>query len=348
MTQQPDQTSAAGPTSPRPPVAGSVVVVGSLNMDVAVTCERLPRPGETLLARSLRRSGGGKGANQAVGAARAGGARTAMVGAVGDDGDGAILRADLAADGIDISAVAVDPHHPTGTALITIDAHAENTIVVAAGANAAVVLGPEELAAIGAADVVLAQLEIPQAVVTAAARSRRPGTLFVLNAAPSAPLESALLREVDLLVVNEHEAVDLAGTVDLEVALADLVSRVPAVLVTLGAHGSRLLRRGTADVVVTAPAVEAVDTVAAGDTFCGVLAAELAFGAPELEAMRAASAAASLAVQRPGAQSSVPTRVETLQQIRVAYAVSPTTSSTRSSVTTPTASSATEETPARG
>ena len=325
---QPDQLGGPKGTLAwtRPTFAASVVVVGSINMDIAVTCERLPRPGETLLARSLRRSGGGKGANQAVGAARAGGARTSMVGAVGADGDGAALLDDLVADGIDVAAVSRRTDLPTGTALITVDAHAENTIIVAAGANASVRLGPEAMAAIGAADVVLAQLEIPQDVVAAAARSRRDGALFVLNAAPSAPLRDDLVDEVDLLVVNEHEAVDLAsnhdnhGPNDLEAALTHLTGRFPAVLVTLGANGARLLRRGAADVVVPAPRVTAIDTVAAGDTFCGVLSAWLADGASEVEAMRAASAAASLAVQRHGAQSSVPTRTETLQQIRQLYA----------------------------
>ena len=328
----------------RPTFAGSVVVVGSINMDIAVTCERLPRPGETLLARSILRSGGGKGANQAVGAARAGGSRTTMVGAVGDDGDGTTLLADLVADGIDIGAVARRTDLPTGTALITIDAQAENTIVVAAGANASVELGPEALAAIGAADVVLAQLEIPQDVVTAAARARRPGALFVLNAAPSAPLRAELVDEIDLLIVNEHEAVDLAGSHhlpgsndntashdnaashapdELEAALAHLIGQFPAVLVTLGAQGARLLRHGADEIMVPAPRVMAIDTVAAGDTFCGVLAAWLAHGASEAEAMRAASAGASLAVQRHGAQSSVPTRAETLQQVRHAYAAVP-------------------------
>ncbi|MEO7060563.1 MAG: ribokinase [Lapillicoccus sp.] len=302
----------------RPEFSGSVVVVGSINMDIAVTCARLPLPGETLLADSLLRSGGGKGANQAVGASRAGGARTAMVGAVGHDGDGTTLLADLRADGVDVDAV-VRLDLPTGTALITIDSHAENTIVVAAGANAAVEVDESAAATIATADVLLAQLEIPQEAVLAAARARRPGALFILNAAPSAPLPEELLAQVDLLIVNEHEALDLASVTDLETALTWLVARTPAVLVTLGAAGSRLLRRDIPDIVVDAPEVQAIDTVAAGDTFCGVLAAWLAQGSSEPEAMRAASAAASLAVQRHGAQASVPTRVETLQQVRQVY-----------------------------
>lgn len=168
-------------------MSGRVVVVGSVNMDVAVRTTRLPKPGETLLAETIQRSGGGKGANQAVGAARAGGADTAMVGAVGSDGDGDTLLDDLRRDGIDVTGIRRVVDHPTGVALITIDADAENTIVVAAGANAAVQLSDTDREMIGAADVVLAQLEIPQRVVADAASARRDGARFVLNAAPAAP-----------------------------------------------------------------------------------------------------------------------------------------------------------------
>ena len=156
-------------------MTGRVVVVGSVNMDVAVRTARLPKPGETLLAESIQRSGGGKGANQAVAAARAGGAATAMVGAVGTDADGDALLADLSRDGIDVSGIRRLGDHPTGVALITIDAGAENTIIVAAGANAAVALSDADRAALGTADVVLAQLEIPQRLVADAAAARRAG-----------------------------------------------------------------------------------------------------------------------------------------------------------------------------
>ena len=169
-------------------MTGRVVVVGSVNMDVAVRTARLPKRGETLLAESIQRSGGGKGANQAVAAARAGGAATAMVGAVGTDADGDALLADLSRDGIDVSGIRRLGDHPTGVALITIDADAENTIIVAAGANAAVALSAADRAALGTADVVLAQLEVPQGLVADAAAARREGALFVLNAAPAAPL----------------------------------------------------------------------------------------------------------------------------------------------------------------
>ena len=300
-------------------MTGRVVVVGSVNMDVAVRTARLPKPGETLLAESVLRSGGGKGANQAVAAARAGGAATAMIGAVGADGDGGTLLADLARDGIDIAAVRRLDGLPTGVALITVDANAENTIVVAAGANAAVELTEADRETVRKADVVLAQLEIPQAVVAEAAAARRPGSRFVLNAAPAAPLDAALHEQVDVLVVNEHEAVELAQLADLDSALRRLLDDVPTVLVTLGADGARLLSRDGSDVRVPAPRVTATDTVAAGDTFCGVFAAALASGLDERVSLERACAAASLAVQRSGAQASVPTADEVDAQARAVY-----------------------------
>ena len=300
-------------------MTGRVVVVGSVNMDVAVRTARLPKPGETLLAQSIQRSGGGKGANQAVAAARAGGAVTAMVGAVGTDADGDALLADLSRDGIDITGIRRLDDHPTGVALITIDAGAENTIVVAAGANGAVDLSDADRAALGTADVVLAQLEVPQGLVADAAAARRAGTVFVLNAAPAAPLNPELTEQVDVLVVNEHEAVELAQLGDLEAALRRLLDDVPAVLVTLGAAGARLLRRDGADLRVAAPRVTATDTVAAGDTFCGVFAAGLAEGLDERIGLERACAAASLAVQRAGAQASIPTVAEVDSQARAVY-----------------------------
>ena len=288
-------------------------------MDVAVRTSRLPKPGQTLLADSVQRSGGGKGANQAVAAARAGGADTAMVGAVGTDGDGNTLLADLDRDGIDVSGVRQLGDHPTGVALITIDADAENTIVVAAGANAAVELTDTDRDTIRAADVVLAQLEIPQRVVAEAASARRAGARFVLNAAPAAPLEPDLAEQVDVLVVNEHEAVELAQRADLDAAVRGLLENVPAVLVTLGANGARLVTHNGGDVSVASPTVTATDTVAAGDTFCGVYAASLAQGLGEQHSLERACAAASLAVQRPGAQASVPTATEVDDQARRFY-----------------------------
>lgn len=305
------------------PGTGRVVVVGSINIDLSLTCPRLPAPGETLLADSVHRSGGGKGANQAVGAARAGGAATALIGAVGDDADGVAVLTTLTAAGVDCGRVARSAGLPTGLALITVDQAAENTIVVAAGANAAVQVDDDDHATLEAADVVLAQLEVPQSVVVEAARRRRDGVPLVLNAAPSAPLSDELVAEVDLMVVNEHEARDLTGVDDLEEATTQLLHLVPAVLVTLGSAGATLRRRGEAPLFVPAPEVEAVDTVAAGDTFCGAFAAALARGEGDLAAMRLGSAAASLAVQRRGAQSSVPTLEEARARVEATYGPQP-------------------------
>jgi ribokinase len=156
-------------------------------------------------------------------------------------------------------------------------------------------------------------------VVAAAAAARRPGARFVLNAAPAAPLEPTLVEQVDVLLVNEHEAVELAQRADLDSALRRLLDDVPTVLVTLGADGARLLTRDGGDVGVTAPRVTATDTVAAGDTFCGVFAAAVAAGLDEQVSLERACAAASLAVQRSGAQASVPTADEVDRQARAVY-----------------------------
>jgi ribokinase len=296
----------------------TVVVVGSVNQDVVARVERIPAPGETVLASALSRSGGGKGANQAVAARRAGGAAVAFVGAVGADADGRALTAALAGDGIDVSGVeTVDA--PTGTALISVDSSAENAIVVVPGANAARdALTEQQRRAVAAAGVLVTQLEIALALVRDAAVSRPESAWHVLNAAPSAPLAGGvddILPLVDVLVVNEHEARDLTGAVDLDSAVAALSRRVPGLVVTLGSRGARVVCEGDAR-DVAAFTVAAVDTTGAGDTFCGVFAASLrasgrgpAQADAELlaHAARRGAAAAALAVMRPGAQDAVPT-----------------------------------------
>lgn len=288
--------------------AGRVVVVGSANVDLVVDVPRHPAGGETILGGDLRRTPGGKGANQAVAAARAGGADTAFVGALGSDESAELLLSSLTGAGVRTDTVArVDA--PTGTALITVSPDGENAIVVAPGANSHVRVGAAQAERIAAADVVLAQLEIPLDTVLAAARARRDGALFVLNAAPSRELPEELWREVDVLVVNEHEAEDLAGgapSAGPEGLAAALLERVPAVVVTLGGAGSLVTERGGRPVRVPAAQVEAVDTTGAGDTYSGVLAAALARSAELVEAAGLAGAAGALAVTRPGAQDAVP------------------------------------------
>ncbi|MEU4361673.1 ribokinase [Promicromonospora sp. NPDC023987] len=301
--------------------AGRVVVVGSANVDLVVDVPRHPSGGETILGGDLRRSPGGKGANQAVGAARAGGADTTFVGALGRDESAELLLVSLKGAGVRTDIVErVDT--PTGTALITVSPDGENAIVVAPGANSHVHIGAAQKDRTIAADVVLAQLEIPLESVVAAARARRDGALFVLNAAPSRELPDELWEQLDVLVVNEHEAADLvagsssgaAGAADgggpadtaPEALAAALLRRVRAVVVTLGGQGSLVARRGVPAVRVPAARVTAVDTTGAGDTYCGVLAAALARDADLADAARLAGAAGALAVTRPGAQDAVP------------------------------------------
>lgn len=286
-----------------------VVVVGSANLDLVLAVQRIPRPGETVLAGAMTRGPGGKGANQAVASARAG-ARTAMVVALGDDDGGAVLRAALA--GVDLS-LATTSEAPTGTAIITVEDSGENSIVVAPGANGELTLSPAAVAAIGRAKIVLSQLEIPFSTVRDAAAA---SSYFILNAAPAAELPDELLAEVDLLVVNETEAEAIAGP-----DRSALLKKVPAAVVTLGAAGAVILSRELGDsgeIEVPGVAVEVVDTTAAGDTFCGVLAAtlvrQLAAGSANdsittsdlTNAVRRANVAASLSVEAAGAIPSVP------------------------------------------
>jgi ribokinase len=280
-----------------------VVVVGSANVDLVLPVERIPRPGETVLASGLSRGPGGKGSNQAVAAARAG-ASTAFVVSLGDDEPGRLLESVLTGAGVDLS-LARRTRTPTGTAIIIVDASGENSIVVAPSANSELILSGEATAAIADAPVVLTQLEIPFETVRSVAAL---GRYVILNAAPAALLDDDLLADVDLLVVNEHEAAVVSGVEGgVEVTGPALLRRVPAVVVTLGGDGALVLRRDAPSQRVPGIEVEVVDTTGAGDTFCGVLAAGLARGADLPEAVRRANAAASLSVQTAGAADSVPT-----------------------------------------
>ena len=283
-----------------------VVVVGSANLDVVVPVARSPRPGETLLGGDVTRHPGGKGANQAVAAARAGGAATGFIGALGADPDGALLRTSLVDAGVDTSLVA-EVSTATGTALIWVTPEGENTIIVAPGANSRLSLSAAQQDAIRRAPVVLSQLEIPLEVVAQIGQVKGASTRFVLNAAPSADLPAEVLAAVDVLVVNEHEAADLSG-VDggAESAAGLLLEQVPAVVVTLGSEGALVAERSADLVKIAAHPVEAVDTTGAGDAFCGVLAAALAQGSALVEAARLGCAAGALATLAPGAQSGMP------------------------------------------
>lgn len=280
-----------------------VCVVGSANLDLVATARRLPRPGETVHGNSFAEHPGGKGLNQAVSAARSG-ATVAFVGAVGADSAGDTLGAVLAGEGIGTGMLAA-VHLPTGRALIGVaEDTGENSIIVVAGANAEV--SADDLPP---CRVLLTQLEVPLATVTAAlSAARSAGALTILNPAPAASLPDDLLAECDVVVPNEHE-VEMLGGADRLLALG-----VGAVVVTLGARGAALHTRD-GDTAIAPFAVTPVDTTGAGDAFCGALAARLAAGEALPDALRFAAAAGALATTRRGAVPSMPRRDEVLAMI---------------------------------
>ncbi|GAA3746623.1 ribokinase [Leifsonia bigeumensis] len=285
-----------------------IVMVGSANMDIVFTVERIPQPGETLLAESVATYPGGKGLNQAVAAARAG-APTTFVGSLGRDEHGGELAVTMTDAGIDRTLVRSSAA-PTGQAFIVVADSAENTIIVASGANAEVTaLTEPERAAIASASVLLMQLELPIGVVTEAAQvAKSAGTTVMLNAAPARELPDELISAVDCLIVNEHEACLIGGSDDLAEASARLAARVDRLIVTLGSDGSALYEGGVELARVPARRVDAVDTTGAGDTYCGAFAAAIAEGR-DLESSAAfATAAAALSVQALGAVPSIPGR----------------------------------------
>jgi ribokinase len=289
-------------------VSAHVIVVGSINADLVVRAERLPGPGETVAGGEFSRHGGGKGANQAVAAARMG-ARVTFVGAVGEDDLGAEALAALEAEGIDVSAVARLTNVPTGVALIAVDAHGENQIAVASGANAAIDPAAVE-AAVGAAGdgLVLLNHEVAEEVGLAAARAASGP--IVLNPAPARAIPDELCALGPVLTPNAGEAAEITGHDDPESAARGLAARTGGpVVVTLGADGVLLLDGGET-ARLPAPPVEVVDTTGAGDAFNGALAAALAGGAALREAAALAVAAASLSVRAAGAREGMPRRDE--------------------------------------
>ena len=290
-------------------MAGDIVVVGSVNLDIVVGVERHPRPGETVLGSDHFRSPGGKGANQAVAAARLG-ASVGLVGCVGDDDVGHALVQGLAQSGVDTDMVVVDPQAPSGLALITVDGGGENTIVVSPGANSRLAERHIDAVAarLSAAAAVLLQLEI--AVPTVQAAADAAAGLVILNPAPAAVLPPRLLGRVDVLVPNRAELATLAdspiaGTLDDAEQQARSLAGPERIVVTLGADGALVLDAGAVAHVPALP-VDAVDTTAAGDAFCGALAVALSGGASLAEAARHGNTAAAVAVTRKGAQRSMP------------------------------------------
>lgn len=295
--------------------AGRVTVVGSANLDLVTITDTLPRPGETLLARSYTEGPGGKGSNQAHAAARMG-AAVSFVGLRGHDEAGQVLADALTAEGVDVTAFAT-ADGPTGRALVMVDAAAENSIIVVPGTNA--MLSADHVRDAGdtvsGADVVVCQLEVPLAAVHAA-REACTG-LFVLNPAPAQALPPELLAQTDVLVVNETEyetvlGAPLPGDLDAIAEVAACPGAPATIVATLGARGAALCHEGRVT-LLRPPPVEVADTTGAGDTFVGALAAELADGTPMLDAAARAVVAASLSTRSLGATAGMPRRDEVRQ-----------------------------------
>jgi ribokinase len=289
--------------------APRILVIGSINTDLVGTGKRLPLPGETLHGYSFSTSFGGKGANQAVAAARAG-AQVELIGAVGDDEFGRTALDALQGYGVDTALCRTLQATSTGVALIMIGEDAENSILIIPGANGSIT--PDWLTAIewSQYDAVILQLEIPFETIEATIQQASPHTKVILTPAPASPLPDHLLRQVDVLIPNEHELKIAAGADGFDAA-AEKAARLTRMgtAVTLGANGVRWISR-TADVAIPAFPCNPVDTVGAGDCFSGYLAAALAEGHPVRESLIIASAAAALKIQRHGAQTGIPLREE--------------------------------------
>jgi ribokinase len=288
-----------------------IIVVGSLNMDLVVRAPHLPQPGETILGSDFRTHPGGKGANQTVAAARLGGT-VRMVGCIGNDAFGNELAQNLTADGVDHQYVRRDAA-PTGVALITVDSHGQNTIVVASGANFQ--LSPADIDAAETlfqhAAVLVLQLESPiatiQRAIELAAHYQIP---IILNPAPAQPLTSELLAQVTYLIPNQTELALLTGEPELAPAVAKLRALgVGCVIVTLGGDGVYAIS-DQGEINLAAHKVTVVDTVAAGDAFVGGFAVGIAEGMNLADALALGNAAGAIAVTRAGAQPSLPTRAE--------------------------------------
>lgn len=287
-----------------------ISVFGSVNMDLVAYADAAPARGETVTGRAFRMIPGGKGANQAIAAARAG-APVTFIGAVGDDAFGPRLRETLVAAGVDVTHLR-QVEGPSGIAHITVDGRGGNAIVVVPGANGAMTgPGEAEVAAISRTGVLLLQLELPlEAVIAAAREARAVGVSVILTPAPARPLPGELLDAVDVIVPNQHEAAAITGVAEPERALDALLERVPEVVITLGEEGVLYGSRDGERLRVPAVKVRAVDTTAAGDTFVGALAVARAEGRPPGQALRFASAAAALSVRKEGASTSMPGRAE--------------------------------------
>ncbi|MER5554431.1 PfkB family carbohydrate kinase [Streptomyces sp. NPDC002793] len=286
----------------------AIAVLGSTTMDLVAHVPRAPGRGETVTGREFRTVPGGKGAGQAVAAARAGG-DVVMIGAVGTDEYGSLLRTHLEHAGVDTELLHTVAG-PSGTAHIVVDDEGASSTVVVPGANGTMTaLGTGEEAAIAASGLLLLQLELPMAAVTEAARTAKAhGVRTILTPSPVQPLPAGLLDAVDLLIPDEHEAAALTGYADPHAAAQILLRQVPEVVITLGRKGCLHAARGDEPVPFPAPEVTAADTAGSGDTFVGTLAVALAEGRAVPEALAWASAAAALRDRRTGASTSTPYR----------------------------------------
>jgi ribokinase len=301
----------------------TIYVAGSVNVDLVALAERLPRPGETVAGHGFARHAGGKGANQAMAAAKLGG-RVALVAKVGDDALGAELCELLAAHGVDVQRVQRVAEVSTGVALITVAASGQNAIVVVPGANACLAPSDVEGLPFTSGDVAVAQLEIPlEAVEQFMVSARAAGATTILNAAPARSVPSALLDATDVLVVNETELAHFAelshvpsdATTALEAARRLRRRSDQVVIVTLGAQGAVAALNG-GSLQVPGHRVTAVDTTGAGDTFTGAMAAALADALPLPQALERANAAAAYSVERAGAAESSPTSAQLAAWLR--------------------------------
>ncbi|MFZ4527441.1 MAG: ribokinase [Undibacterium curvum] len=296
-----------------------ICVVGSVNMDLVFRTPRMPAVGETLHGHEFRQIPGGKGANQAVAAARQG-ADVRFIGAVGDDGFGDFSQQSLSADGISLTHLSRIPGVATGVAGILVEDNGSNSIVLAAGANASLTPAHIDAAAadIRSAQILLCQLETPLNTVTQAiATARAAGVKVILNPAPAQDLSPELLAQVDYLILNETEAGQLSGIAVTDNASAQAASEkllsmgVGQVLLTMGGHGAQITQAGLSQ-FIPAIRVDVVDTTAAGDTFVGAFAVGIANGLSLLEASQEAQYTAALTVTKLGAQTSIPQRAEVL------------------------------------
>jgi ribokinase len=289
---------------------GHIVVVGSLNMDLVVRALHYPQPGETIFGTEFRTFPGGKGANQAVAAARLGG-KVKLIGKVGIDAHGDALLKALASDKVDTTHVLRDPQTPTGVAVITLDSAGQNTIVVVVGANES--LTPEDItiaeASFVGASLLLVQLETPLPAMSRAVElAKKYGARVILNPAPAHPLQPGLLDHIDYLIPNQIELSVLAGMIDRASAINFLRDQgIPSMIVTLGGEGV-LIADDLGEAYLPAHTVEVIDTTAAGDAFIGAFAVALTEGASTLNAAQWGNAAGALAVTKAGAQPSLPTR----------------------------------------